>query len=36
VGIVTLDDLLRVFAADAGALLDIVTKAQTYEHRARR
>ena len=36
VGIVTLDDLLKVFAADAGALLEIITKAQTYEHRARR
>jgi CBS domain-containing protein len=36
VGIVTLDDLLKVFAADVGALLEIVTKAQTYEHRARR
>ena len=36
VGIVTLDDLLKAFAADVGALLEIVTKAQTYEHRARR
>jgi CBS domain-containing protein len=36
VGIVTLDDLLKVFAADVGALLEIITKAQTYEHRARR
>jgi CBS domain-containing protein len=36
VGIVTLDDLLKVLAADAAILLDIVAKAQTHEHRARR
>jgi CBS domain-containing protein len=36
VGIVTLDDLLKVLVADAGILLDIVAKAQTHEHRARR
>jgi CBS domain-containing protein len=36
VGIVTLDDLLRLFVADAGALLDIMTKGRTNEERARR
>ena len=36
VGIVTLDDLVKVLATDAGILLDIVAKAQTHEHRARR
>jgi CBS domain-containing protein len=36
VGIVTLDDLLKVRAADAAILLDIVAKAQTHEHHARR
>jgi len=35
-GIVTLDDLLRQFAADATALLDVVVKGQNHEHRARR
>jgi|SRR6185503_1725807 len=35
-GIVTLDDLLKQFAADANALLDIVVKGQSHEHRARR
>jgi len=35
-GIVTLDDLLRQFAADATALLDVVVKGQSHEHRARR
>ncbi len=34
VGIVTLDDLLRLIAADTSALLDIVTKEQDREHRA--
>ncbi|HTQ36959.1 MAG TPA: CBS domain-containing protein [Steroidobacteraceae bacterium] len=33
VGIVTLDDLLRLMVADAGALLGIVTKEQDLEHR---
>jgi CBS domain-containing protein len=36
VGIVTLDDLLKVFATDVGTLLDIVAKGQSREHRARR
>lgn len=33
VGIVTLDDLLRLIVADAGTLLGIVTKEQDVEHR---
>jgi CBS domain-containing protein len=33
VGIVTLDDLLRLIVADAGTLLDIVSKEQDVEHR---
>ena len=36
VGIVTLDDLLRVHAAQANRLLDIVGKEQVREQRARR
>ena len=36
VGIVTLDDLLKQFAADANALIDVVVKGQSHEHRARR
>ena len=36
VGIVTLDDLLRVILADADALLGIVTKEQDLERRALR
>lgn len=36
VGIITLNDLLRLFVADASALLDIITKGQTKEERTRR
>ncbi len=36
VGIITLDDLLRLFVADAGALLDIMTKGQKNEQHSRR
>lgn len=36
VGIVTLDDLLKVFATEAAVLLEIVSKEQMHEHRARR
>jgi CBS domain-containing protein len=36
VGIITLDDLLKVHAAQATALVDIVSKEQTHEQRARR
>ena len=36
VGIVTLDDLLKLVAAGANALLDIVAKEQDYERRAYR
>ena len=36
VGIVTLDDLLRLFVSDASALLDIMTKARANEQHARR
>ncbi len=35
-GIVTLDDLLKQFAVDANALLDVVVKGQSHEHRTRR
>jgi CBS domain-containing protein len=35
VGIVTLDDLLRLLIADGTALLDIVSKGQDIEKRAR-
>jgi CBS domain-containing protein len=35
-GIVTLDDLLKLHAAQAGALADIVSKEQDREQRARR
>jgi CBS domain-containing protein len=35
-GIVTLDDLLRMHSAEATALADIVSKEQTHEQRARR
>lgn len=35
-GIVTLDDLLRVHARQAGALLDVISKEQTREHRVLR
>jgi CBS domain-containing protein len=35
-GIVTLDDLLRLHAAQANALADIVSKEQDHEQRARR
>ena len=34
-GIVTLDDLLRIVVADASALLAIMAKGQANEHRAR-
>jgi CBS domain-containing protein len=36
VGVITLDDLLKQFAADTNALLDVVIKGQRHEHRARR
>jgi len=36
VGIVTLDDLVRALAAEAGALADIVGNEQAYERRRRR
>jgi CBS domain-containing protein len=36
VGIITLDDLLRLFVSDAGALLDIMTKQQINEQHTRR
>lgn len=36
VGVITLDDLLKQFAADTNALLDVVIKGQNHEHRARR
>lgn len=36
IGIITLDDLLKVHAAQANALVDIVSKEQTHEQRARR
>jgi len=36
VGVITLDDLLKLFAADVDALLDVVIKGQAREHRARR
>jgi CBS domain-containing protein len=36
VGIVTLDDMLKLHAEQANALLEIVTKEQTREHRGRR
>jgi CBS domain-containing protein len=36
VGIITLDDLLRLFVAEASALLDIVTKGQSHEQRSLR
>ena len=36
VGVITLDDLLKQFSADANALLDVVVKGQSHEHRARR
>jgi len=35
-GIVTLDDMLRLHAAQAAALADVVSKEQDHEHRARR
>jgi CBS domain-containing protein len=35
-GIVTLDDLLRLLVADAGALLQIMEKGQSRERRTRR
>jgi len=36
VGVIALDDLLKFFAADVNALLDVVIKGQSREHRARR
>lgn len=36
VGIITLDDLLRLFVADASALLEIMTKGQVNEQHSRR
>lgn len=36
IGIVTLDDLLRALAAEAGALADIVGNEQAHERRQRR
>lgn len=36
VGIVTLDDLLRLMVADASALLGIMNMAQSHEQRSRR
>ncbi|MHB1871233.1 MAG: CBS domain-containing protein [Steroidobacteraceae bacterium] len=35
-GIISLDDLLRRLAADAAALVEVVTREQDREHRARR
>lgn len=35
-GIVCLDDLLKLLAADAGALVDIISREQDREHRNRR
>ena len=35
-GIVTLDDILRVHATQASRLLDVVGKEQVREHRTRR
>jgi CBS domain-containing protein len=36
VGIVTVDDLLKRLAADASALVDVMSREQTHEERARR
>lgn len=36
VGIITVDDLLRLFVADVGALLEIMTKGRTNEQHQRR
>ncbi len=36
VGIITLDDLLRLFVTDASALLDIMAKGQQREQHSRR
>lgn len=36
VGIITADDVLRNLAADASTLVDIVSREQAHEHRARR
>lgn len=36
IGIVTLDDLLRQLAADANALVEIIAREQSHEHRTRR
>jgi CBS domain-containing protein len=36
VGIITVDDLLKRLAADAKSLVDIVSREQTHEERARR
>ena len=34
--IITLNDVLRLLVADASALLEIMTKAQTHEQHTRR
>ena len=36
IGIVCLDDLLRQLAADANALVEIMTREQRHEHGTRR
>lgn len=36
VGILCLDDLLKQIVTDAGALVDIVSREQSHEHRTRR
>jgi CBS domain-containing protein len=36
VGIVTVDDLVKRLAADATALVDVISREQTHEQRARR
>jgi len=36
VGIITLDDVLKLIAADAGALVEIINREQGHEHRARK
>jgi CBS domain-containing protein len=36
VGVVTLDDLLKVHAAHAAAMVEIISKEQSKEHRTRR
>jgi Mg/Co/Ni transporter MgtE len=36
VGIITLDDVMRLIVADANALLEIMAKAQRHEQQSRR